>query len=85
MPVTIQIHNVPDELHRNLKSRGALAGTSLSAYVLNEISKSAERPTVEEMRAWLATASPVNLSISPAEMIRAARGTLSEDQDQLQA
>jgi hypothetical protein len=31
----IQIRNVPDALHRQLKSRAALAGMSLSDYLLN--------------------------------------------------
>ena len=33
----IQIRNVPDVLHRKLKSRAALAGMSLSDYLLREI------------------------------------------------
>ena len=41
----IQIRNVPDPLHRKLKSRAALAGMSLSDYLLREIRAVAERPT----------------------------------------
>lgn len=33
----IQIHNMSDALHRRLKSRAALAGMSLSDYLLGEI------------------------------------------------
>jgi len=33
----VQIRNVPDALHRRLKSRAALAGMSLSDYLLSEI------------------------------------------------
>ncbi len=33
----IQIRNVPDDLHRLLKSRAALAGQSLSDYLLEEL------------------------------------------------
>ena len=51
----IQIRNVPDALHRRLKSRAALAGQSLSEYLLPEIREAAERPTMEELRARLAT------------------------------
>jgi plasmid stability protein len=76
MSVMIQLRNVPDELHRKLKSRAALAGMSLSEYLLNEIRLSAEQPTVEEFRARLAERSPVELSVSPAEMIRAERDRL---------
>jgi len=51
MTAMIQIRNVPDELHRRLKSRAALAGMSLSDYLLNEIRQVAERPTLDELRA----------------------------------
>src|SRR5260370_40630749 len=37
MTTMIQIRNVPDALHRRLKSRAALAGMSLSDYPLGEI------------------------------------------------
>jgi len=49
----VQIRNVPDELHRRLKSRAALAGMSLSDYLLSEIRQVAERPTIAELRARL--------------------------------
>jgi plasmid stability protein len=69
----IQIRNVPDALHRRLKARAALAGMSLSDYLLNEIRDLAERPTLEELRARLEQRSPVNPSIAPAEAVRAER------------
>jgi antitoxin FitA len=47
----IQIRNVPDTLHRRLKSRAALAGMSLSDYLMNEIPQLAERPTLDELHA----------------------------------
>jgi plasmid stability protein len=73
MPKMIQIRNVPDELHRRLKARAAQAGMSLSEYLLNEMRKIAEQPTWDEFRARLATRSPVELSIEPAEIIREMR------------
>lgn len=30
----IQVHNLPDDAHRTFKARAAIAGTSLSEYVL---------------------------------------------------
>jgi plasmid stability protein len=48
----IQIRNVPDPLHRRLKSLAALAGMSLSDYLLNEVREVAGQP-MEEMRARL--------------------------------
>jgi antitoxin FitA len=69
----IQIRNVPETLHRRLKSRAALAGMSLSDYLLNEIRQLAERPTLEELRARLRQRSRVSPSVEPAEAIRAER------------
>ena len=73
MSAMIQIRNVPDALHRQLKSRAALAGMSLSDYLLNEIRQVAERPTIEELRARLQRRSAVNPSVPPAEIIRMER------------
>ena len=67
----IQIRNVPDDLHRKLKARAALAGLSLSDYLLREISKYAEVLTPEEMRARLASRTPVDLP--SADIIREER------------
>jgi plasmid stability protein len=73
MSVMIQIRNVPDDLHRLLKSRAALVGLSLSEYLLREIRQIAERPTLDELRARLRSLPEVTLSPSPAEIIRAER------------
>jgi plasmid stability protein len=69
----IQIRNVPDGLHRRLKALAALAGMSLSDYLLNEVRDVAERPTLEEMRARLERLPRVNVSVAPAEAVRAER------------
>ena len=69
----IQIRNVPDALHRRLKARAALAGMSLSDYLLNEIREVAERPTIDELRARLNALPPVKLSVDPARAVRAER------------
>jgi len=73
MAVMIQIRNVPDVLHRRLKSRAALAGTSLSDYLLQEIGRIAERPSLDELRARLHSHPAANLSESPAEAVRRER------------
>lgn len=73
MSTMIQIRNVPDTLHRRLKSRAALAGMSLSEYLLRELRTVAERPTVEELRARLHERSSIAPSIPPAEAVRAER------------
>ena len=69
----IQIRNVPDALHRRLKSRAALAGMSLSDYLLNQIREVAERPTLDELRARLERRSGATLPVEPADAVRAER------------
>lgn len=73
MGTMIQIRNVPEALHRRLKSRAALAGMSLSDYLLNEIREVAERPTIDELRARLHGRTETAPSVSPAEAVRAER------------
>jgi plasmid stability protein len=73
MAVMIQIRNVPDALHRRLKSRAALAGMSLSDYLLGEIRSVAERPTLDELRAGLERRTRINPRLTPAEAVRAER------------
>lgn len=73
MGTMVQIRNVPDALHRRLKSRAALAGMSLSDYLLNEIRQSAERPTLDELRARLHRRTEATPSVPPAEAVRAER------------
>jgi len=73
MPGMIQIRNVPAPLHRKLKARAAMAGMSLSDYLLREIRAVAEQPTLEELRARLESRRPVQSSLSSVEIIREER------------
>ena len=45
MAKTIQIRNVPDDVHRSLRTQAAAAGMSLSDFLLAEIEQVAARPT----------------------------------------
>lgn len=69
----IQIRNVPSELHRKLKARAAMAGLSLSDYLLAEIRRSAEVPSREEIVERLRRLPHVDIGESAAEVIRAGR------------
>jgi hypothetical protein len=64
---------MPAPWHRRLKARAALAGVSLSDYLLNEIREVAERPTIEELRDRLRRRPPMTPSIEPAKAVRAER------------
>jgi antitoxin FitA len=73
MSSAIQIRNVPDALHRELKVRAARTGMTLSDYLLAELQALAVRPT---MREWLARSegwAPVETSEPPAVAIGAER------------
>jgi plasmid stability protein len=73
MPKMIQLRNVPDGLHRGLKARAAMAGMSLSDYLLAEIKEIAERPTLEEMRQRLRQRKPILARIDTARLVREER------------
>jgi len=72
----IQIRNVPDSLHRKLKARAAMEGMSLSDYLMDEIRRSAERPTLKELRERLSKRAPLTPSVPPAEAVRDERNSL---------
>ena len=51
MSKMIQIRNVPDELHRELKQRAALAGMSMSDYIKRELDRKSRKSTIKEIGA----------------------------------
>jgi antitoxin FitA len=73
MATMVQIRNMPADMHRALKARAALAGMSLSEYLLRELRSALERPTVDELRARIAQREPVRPRPVPAVAVRAER------------
>jgi len=73
MAKMIQIRNVPDELHQVLKARAALAGMSLSDYLRRELERVVESPTRNEVLSRIAKRGRVDVSPTPAELIRQVR------------
>jgi plasmid stability protein len=69
----IQLRNVPEGMHRTLKARAAMAGMSLSDFLLAEIRCLAERPTIEELRERLRRRSRVAAGMSAADAVRHER------------
>jgi plasmid stability protein len=69
----IQLRNVPDALHRKLKARAAMAGMSLSDYLLREIRQIEALPTLEEFQERLSRRTPVTADIDAARIIREER------------
>ena len=45
----VQVRDVPEDVHRRLKSQAALAGQSLNEFLLARITEMARVPTVPEL------------------------------------
>ncbi len=77
----IQIRNVQDELNRKLKVCAAQAGMTLSDYLLSEIERVAQKPTLSEIMERLRSREmerlrsrePVKLDETPKNTIRRMR------------
>ncbi|MDX6633430.1 MAG: hypothetical protein QOG26_1435 [Solirubrobacterales bacterium] len=76
MSKLIQIRDVPESVHRTLKSRAALSGRSLSEYLRNELARIAGQPTMDEVLDRIAKLDPVEMGESSADAVRAFRDEL---------
>jgi plasmid stability protein len=66
----LQVRNVPDDVHAELRRRAQAAGVSLSEYVLRELERVAARPPIEEV---LARSASRRLDISMADVVETIR------------
>jgi plasmid stability protein len=73
MAKMIQIRNVPEALHRKLKSRAAESGQTLSDYILAEVERLAARPTRDDMLARIHRRSRLTLKTPAAVVVREER------------
>jgi plasmid stability protein len=69
----IQVRDVPDELHAELRKRAAEAGVSLSDYVLGELARVAQRSGNAEVLLRAATRPGGASRQAILEVIRAGR------------
>lgn len=69
----IQIRHVPEDLHKKLKARAAMAGMPLSDYLLREIRRVAEQPTIEELWARIKQRRPPEGPIDSVSLLREER------------
>lgn len=69
----VQIRNVPDDIHRTLRSRAAAVGLSLSDYLLAEVVRVAERPPIADVLARANSRSAGTSSEAIVEAVRAGR------------
>lgn len=68
---SVQIKNVPDEVHRVVRRRAAEAGQSLQEYLLARLVEDAGRPTLDEALRRVGDRSGGNVPL--AEAARAVR------------
>jgi antitoxin FitA len=69
----VQIKDVPDDVHRILKARAALAGLTLTEYARRSLEDAARRPSRDELFADLATIEPVVTGETAAEALARIR------------
>ena len=69
----IQVRNVPDELHRELKVRAAREGVSLSDYVLELARSDVAKPAMRELLERLRSRPGIRPTVTAAELIREVR------------
>jgi antitoxin FitA len=74
MPKMIQIRNVPDDVHQALKIRATKAGMSLSEYLLRELTKVADKPTLEEVLERIQRRGPTGKAFDSVAAVREIRG-----------
>lgn len=74
MSKMIQIRNVPDDVHKALKIRATKEGMSLSEYLLREVTKVAQKPTLEEVLERIGRRGPIGEPFDSAAAVREIRG-----------
>lgn len=68
----IQLRNVPEEMHRELKVRAAQRGMTLSDYATAELQRALRRPDQDALLRRIASRDPIK-GVNGAEFIRADR------------
>ncbi len=73
MTKLIQIRNVPPGAHKRLKAKAAMAGLTLSDYLLGELLRIAELPSTEELRDRLHSRTKISSPEDSLDAVRAER------------
>ena len=73
----LQLRDVPEDLHRELKVRDARSGQSLSEYTLGVLQQHVASPTLPELIERIARRAAVEPEIPVGELIRAERDARS--------
>lgn len=70
---TVQIREVPSDVHRTLKARAAASGRSLSEYLLDILSREARQPTVDEFAERVRLRGSVDIGDAAVDLLRIER------------
>lgn len=70
---TLQVRDVPQDVHRTLKARAASSGRSLSEYVLGILEREARHPTLDELLDRVRARGAVDLGDGAQRILRAER------------
>lgn len=72
---TLQVKDVPDDVHRELRRRADLDGLSIRDYLLRLIRNDQQRPPATEWLARLHQLEPLDLGAPAADLVQADRLT----------
>jgi plasmid stability protein len=73
---TIQVRNVPETVHAELRRRSAAAGQSLQEYLLARLTEQASRPTLDDVLGRAGARAGGSLSFATAlEVLRSTRAS----------
>jgi antitoxin FitA len=70
---TLQVKDVPDDLHRELRRRADLEGLSIRDYLLRLIRNDQQRPPATEWLARLRRLEPLDLGAPATDFVHADR------------
>jgi plasmid stability protein len=74
MPIMIQVRNVPERLHRELKRRAKLHGQTLTDYIQGILEREVAKPDRRDVLARILKSPPVDLKgMTGADLVHEAR------------
>lgn len=73
MSKNLQVRDIPDPLHRELKRRAEASGQTLTDYVEGILERAVARPPAKEVFARIRAREPVDLGADAADLIRQER------------
>jgi plasmid stability protein len=79
----LQIKNVPEDLHAELRRRADGRGQTLRDYVLDLLRREVNRPDLDEWLDRVASDPPVTLDVSAVDLVHEARAEREANLDRV--